>query len=201
MDYNTQLPKLKLPEYGRNIQKMIDHAISLEDREERTKAAHTIIKVMGNMNPSLRENRDFKHKLWDHLHMMAEFKLEIDSPFDPPSPDQFQTRPARVPYPKQKIKFQHYGKIVEQMIDQAIQMEDDKKRMEYGRLIANHMKLSYLSWNKDSVNDALILNSLKELSGGLLDLPPGTELMEFKEPVIKPTNTKKKRHKGNKSKQ
>lgn len=196
MDYNTSLPKLRLPEYGRNIQRMIDHAISLKDREERTKAANTIIKVMGNLNPSLRENRDFKHKLWDHLHMMAEFNLDIDSPFEPPKPEQFRTRPSRVPYPQSSIRYRHYGKTIENMIEMAIQMEDSEKKTELIRALANHMKLCYLTWNKESVTDQVIMQSLKEMSGGLLELPEDTVLVEIKEPIHKPSPTKKKRSKG-----
>jgi len=200
MEYNTQLSKLRLPEYGRNIQRMVDHAKGIEDREERTRAANTIIQVMGSLNPSLRENRDFRHKLWDHLQLIADFSLDVDSPYPTPSREQFQTKPSRIPYPQTKIKVQHYGKILERLMIFAIEMEEGEKKTEFVKQIANHMKLCYLTWNKDSVTDALILHSLRENSGGLLSLPDDTLLAEIKELPAKSTPVKKKKGKGFKSK-
>lgn len=200
MEYNTQLSKLRLPEYGRNIQRMVDHAKAIEDREERTRAANTIIQVMGSLNPSLRETRDFRHKLWDHLHLIADFTLDVDSSYPTPSKEQFQSKPARIPYPQTKIKVQHYGKILERLMMMAIEVEEGEKKAEFVKQIANHMKLCYLTWNKDSVTDTLILHSLREMSGGLLSLPDDTILAEIKELPAKSTAVKKKKGKGYKSK-
>ena len=192
MEYNNKLKRLRMPEYGRIIQNMVDHAITIPDREQRNVAANTIIQVMGNINPTLRDNRDFKHKLWDHLHLIADFKLDIDSPFEVPTMDHFLGKPERVPYPFTRIKIRHYGKIVEMLIEKAFEIPEEDKRLEFTRQIANHMKLSYLTWNKDNVTDEIILESLRELSGGRLTLPAGTTLSDVKELPPKTVSTRKK---------
>ena len=117
MEYNTQKKKLLLPEYGRNIQKMVDYLLTIEDREERTRAAKTVIDVMGNLYPHLRDVPDFRHKLWDHLAIMSEFKLDIDTPYPLPSLSKLQEKPERLPYSSNHIKYKHYGKLVEKLID------------------------------------------------------------------------------------
>jgi hypothetical protein len=193
MDYNTQRDKLILPEYGRNIQKMVDHAITIEDREARNQAANTIIQVMGNLNPQLRENRDFKHKLWDHLHFIAEFKLDIDAPFDPPQKDQFEKKPDPLPYPSGDIKYKHYGKIIEDLIEKALEIEEGDARDDFVRFIANHMKLSHVTWNKEGVADEVIFKALRDLSHGRLRVKEGTVLIDPKE-TSRPQ--KKKKGKG-----
>jgi len=192
MEYNNKLKRLRMPEYGRIIQNMVDHAISIPDRDQRNIAANTIIQVMGNINPTLRDNRDYKHKLWDHLHLIADFKLDIDSPFEVPTMDYFLGKPDRVPYPFTRIKIRHYGKIVEMLIEKALEIPEEDKRQEFTRQIANHMKLSYLTWNKDNVTDEIILDSLRELSQGRLTLPPGTTLSEVKELPPKTVPARKK---------
>jgi len=189
MDYNTQRDKLILPEYGRNIQKMVDHAITIKDREERNLAAQTIIHVMGNLNPQLRENRDFKHKLWDHLHFISDFKLDIDSPFEMPQKDQFERKPDPLPYPAKKIRYKHYGKIVEYLIEKAIKLEDGDAKDDFVRFIANHMKLSHVTWNKEGVADDVIFKAIRELSHGQLKVREGTSLIDPKE--VKPQKKKK----------
>ena len=193
MEYNTQLPKLKLPEYGRNIQMMVEHILTLENRDERTRAANTVIQVMGSLNPSLRENRDFKHKLWDHIQIIADLQLDIDAPYDPPTLEQLQSRPAKVPYPQRDARSEHYGKIVHQLIKKALDLPESEKKEEFVKAIANHMKLSYLTWNKDSVTDELIITSLKTMSNGQLVLPPDTKLIEIKEVPHKQVQVKKRK--------
>lgn len=192
-----------MPEYGRIIQEMVDHAITIPDRDMRNLAAHTIIQVMGSINPTLRDNRDYKHKLWDHLHLIANFKLDIDSPFDVPDMDHFASKPEQVPYPSTVIRYQHYGKIVEGLIEKALEIPEGEQRFDFAKQIANHMKLSYLTWNKDNVTDEIIINALSDLSKGRLVLPPGTVLAEIKElpprsmtPVKKKRPTQKSNHKG-----
>ncbi len=194
MDYNTSRKKLQLPEYGRNIQMMIDHAVSLESKEERTKAAETIIQVMGNMNPALKDNRDFKHKLWDHLHIIAQFNLDIESPFETPKPDYFTRKPDPLEYPGGRIKYMHYGKVVELMIEKAKTMEEGDGRDHFITAIANHMKLAYVTWNKDSVPDEVIFKALDNLSNGMLKVKEGVSLIEPKE-APKPQSNKKKKGK------
>ena len=181
MDYNTQRSKLILPEYGRNIQKMVDHAIALKDKESRNMAANTIIQVMGNLNPHLRENRDFKHKLWDHLHFIADFQLDIDAPFEAPEKEHFEKKPDPLSYPSNTIRFKHYGKIVEDLIEKALEMEPGDMQDDFVRFIANHMKLSHIAWNKDGVADDVIFKAVKNLSQGRLSVKEGVSLIDHKE--------------------
>lgn len=166
MDYNSNRKKLSLPEYGRNLQNMVDHILTIEDRDERNRAAKTLIDIMGNMYPYLRDINDFKHKLWDHLAIMADFKLDIDYPYDPPQRETFNERPKRVPYNNGAIKLRHYGRITESMITEAANYESGEEKEALIKLMANHMKKSYLIWNKDSVDDDKIYEDLESLSKG-----------------------------------
>lgn len=175
LEYNTERPKLIIPEYGRHFQKMVDHAVSIEDREERNKVAKAIISVMGNLQPHLRDVPDFQHKLWDQLFIMADFKLDVDSPFPIPSKEVLQQRPDPLEYPQNHPKYRFYGNNIKRMIDVAVSWEkgDMRDGLEYA--IANHMKKCYLNWNKDTVEDAVIFDHLKELSNGEIDLAPDGE--------------------------
>ena len=168
MDYNTQQPALIISEYGRNIQKMVDYACTIKNKEERGKAVNAIIAVMGALNPHLRDVADFKHKLWDHIYIISKFKLEADSPYPKPKPEHFQTKPKRVKYPSNDIRYKHYGKTIEALIAKGIDMEEGAKKKYYIETLANLMKRSYLNWNRDSVNDEVILQHLKEMSKGKL---------------------------------
>ena len=170
MTYNTDQPKLIIPEYGRNIQRMIDHCGTLEDRAERNKCAKAIIQVMGQLNPHLRDVADFNHKLWDHLFIISKFSLEVDSPYPLPSAETFDTKPDRITYPSGRIKYKHYGKTIEEMIEKAKAYEEGPEKEELKRVIANHMKKSYINWNKDSVTDEIIVGHLLELSKGALKI-------------------------------
>lgn len=181
MDYNTQRKHLALPEYGRHIHQMVDQLLEIEDRDERNKTAKAIIAVMGNMNPHLRDINDFKHKLWDHLHIMADFNLDIDSPYPKPEAAVIFEKPKHVPYPSHPIKYKHYGRSISLMIDEAIALEDGEQKEALTSLIANHMKKSYLIWNKDSVSDDDIIRDLAELSNGKLALVPDFKFNEIKE--------------------
>ena len=175
LEYNTERPKLIIPEYGRHFQKMVDHAVSIEDRDERNKVAQAIISVMGNLQPHLRDVPDFQHKLWDQLFIMADFKLDVDSPFPIPSKELLQQRPDPLEYPQNHPKYRFYGNNIKRMIDVAVSWEkgDMRDGLEYA--IANHMKKCYLNWNKDTVEDAVIFKHLKELSNGEIDLAPDGE--------------------------
>jgi hypothetical protein len=176
MDYNTSLPKMIIPEYGRNIQKMIDFAITVEDREERNKVANAIITVMGQLNPHLRDVTDFKHKLWDHLFVISDFKLDVDSPYPKPTRETFITKPDKVNYPSGDIRYKHYGKAIENMILKATEYEEGEMKNALIETIANLMKRSYLAWNRDSVNDEVILQHLDELSKHKLKFPETARL-------------------------
>ena len=170
MEYNTSLPKLIIPEYGRNVQKMVHLIIEIEDRDKRNHQAKAIIEVMGNLNPHLRDVPDFKHKLWDHLFIMSDFQLDVDSPYGKPSKESFEEKPEKLEYSDNNIKLRHYGKILPKIIERAIDLEEGDYKDFLVFCIANHMKKSFLNWNKDTVEDSVILNHLFELSNGQIDI-------------------------------
>ncbi|MCC8199577.1 MAG: DUF4290 domain-containing protein [Tannerellaceae bacterium] len=171
MNYNTELKRLTLPEYGRNIQNMVDHCITIEDREERKRCANTIINIMGNLFPHLRDVNDFKHILWDHLAIMADFQLDIDYPYEIIKKENLYAHPPpRIPYNNSRIQYRHYGKTLELMIKKATELEEGDQREQLTRLLANQMKKSFLTWNKESVDDRKIFKDLEELSQGSIVL-------------------------------
>jgi len=179
MDYNSKRKKLALPEYGRNVQNMVDHILTIEDRDERNRAAKTVINVMGNLYPYLRDVSEFTHKLWDHLAIMADFKLDIDYPYEPPSPDILTEKPNNVPYAQFPIKYRHYGLIMEKMIEKASEFEGEEKEI-LTQQLANQMKKSYLVWNKGAVEDEKIFLDMEELSDGKLKIDSSLQLTETK---------------------
>lgn len=196
ISYNTQLKRLVLPEYGRNIQQMVDHCVSIEDREERTKCAYAIINTMGNLFPELRDAEDYKHKLWDHLAIMSDFKLDIDYPCEIVKPENLVSEPDKVVYHISPIKLRHYGRNIELMIAKAATLSPGEERDALVLLIANHMKKLMLSVNKDGVEDAKILKDLLYYSRGMLNLDPEEfHLHEFKEAPAQTTSGKKKKKK------
>jgi hypothetical protein len=181
MEYNTQLPHLQIPEYGRNIQIMIDHCITIEDRDERNRCARAIIQIMGQLNPHLRDIADFTHKLWDHLFVISKFKLDVDSPYPRPNAETFTTKPKTVPYPANKIRYKHYGKTIERIIDVAKTYEEGPEKRELSRLIANHLKKSYVNWNKDSVTDDVIFKQFREMTNNELIIDESSALTHANE--------------------
>jgi len=174
IEYNSERPKLIIPEYGRHIQKMVDQAIAKETKEERNKVASSIIAVMGNLNPHLRDVTDFQHKLWDQLFIISDFKLDVDSPYPIPKREELQEYPQSLEYPQNFPKYRFYGNNIKRMIDVAIGWEDGEKKEASVFTIANHMKKCFLNWNKDTVEDDVIFKHLFELSEGKLNLK-GTE--------------------------
>jgi hypothetical protein len=180
-DYNTQRKRMALPEYGRNVQKMVDHIKTIEDRTERNRAARTIISIMGNLNPHLRDVGDFKHKLWDHLALIASFELDIDSPYTVPEPSKFVEKPKQVPYKQGDIRFLHYGRIIELMIDAASELEEGPEKEYFTTLIVNQMKKSYITWNRGQVADEVIIGDMKLLSAGKLKMTEGVRILEVRE--------------------
>jgi hypothetical protein len=180
-DYNTQRKRMALPEYGRNVQKMVDHVKSIEDRDERNRAAKTVIQIMGNLNPHLRDEGDFKHKLWDHLALIADFDLDIDSPYPIPERTKFVEKPNQIPYKQGDIRFLHYGRIIELMIDAAIEIKDGEEKEYLTTLIVNQMKKAYVTWNRSQVADEVIIGDLKVLSRGRLKITDGVKILEIKE--------------------
>lgn len=169
MIYNTQKKKLVLPEYGRNIQEMVDHCLVIKDREERKKCAYAVVEIMGNMFPHLRDVNDFKHILWDHLAIMSDFKLDIDFPYEVVKEEDLNTHPDKLSYSRPTMKYRHYGKLLEKMIVIAADMEEGEKKDFLITQLTTQMKKSYMQWNKD-VDDEKILSDLFELSGGKIEL-------------------------------
>lgn len=170
LEYNTERNKLIIPEYGRHFQKMVNHAISIEDSVERNKVAQSIISVMGNIQPHLRDVPDFQHKLWDQLFIMSDFKLKVDSPFPITTKEMLQEKPAPLEYPQDFPKYRFYGNNIKRMVDVAVKWEKGDMRDGLEYTIANHMKKCYLNWNKDTVDDSAIFKHLFELSEGEIDM-------------------------------
>ena len=177
LEYNTERPHLIIPEYGRHIQKMVDQAVAMTDKEERNKCAKSIIAVMGNLNPHLRDVPDFQHKLWDQLFIIADFKLDVESPYPQPSQEELRQRPEPLEYPQNHPKYRFYGNNIKRMIDVACKWEEGEMKNALVINIANHMKKSFLNWNKDTVEDPVIFNHLYELSDGKLDLRASEEVL------------------------
>ena len=199
LEYNTERPHLHIPEYGRHFQKMVDYAVSIKDRDERNKVAQTIISVMGNLQPHLRDVPDFQHKLWDQLFIMSDFNLDVDSPFPITSKEVLQQRPEPLEYPQNHPKYRFYGNNIKRMIDVAVKWDkgDLRDGLEYA--IANHMKKCYLNWNKDSVEDSVIFEHLKELSKGEIDLASGGENLTESNQFLKSRTNKSNRNNGRKN--
>lgn len=175
LEYNTEREHLIIPEYGRHMQKMINHAKALQDKEERNKIAKAIISVMGNMQPHLRDVPDFQHKLWDQLFIMSNFELDVDSPYPKPTKELLEERPEPLRYPQNHPKYRFYGNNIKTMIDVANTWEDGDLKEALVYTIANHMKKCFLNWNKDTVEDIVIYDHLFELSGGKIDLRASEE--------------------------
>ncbi|ARV08223.1 methionyl-tRNA formyltransferase [Winogradskyella sp. PC-19] len=194
LEYNTEREHLIIPEYGRHLQKMINHAKSRETKEERNKLAKSIISVMGNLQPHLRDVADFQHKLWDQLFIMADFDIDVDSPYDKPEREVLQARPEPLKYPQNFPKYRFYGNNIKTMIDVAITWEDGEMKEALTYTIANHMKKCFLNWNKDTVEDAVIYDHLFELSNGALNLKDSEETLSDSNSLLR---TKSKY--GNKS--
>ena len=193
LEYNTGRPGLALPEHGRNVKKMVNFALTVEDKEERNKVVNAIIKVMGQLNPQLRDHDDYAHKLWDHIFILSDFKLDVDSPYPIPTKETFETKPDKVAYPKRTIKYGHYGQTIENLIRDIENKEDLEERKKMINGVANLMKRFYLTWNRNSVEDEVIVKQLNELSGGKLDVKvEDVVLLEHKDAQLRKSITTEK---------
>ena len=161
---------MELPEYGRSVQNMVDHALTIEDREERQRCANTIVNIMGGMFPHLRDVPDFKHKLWDHLAIMADFKLDIDYPFEIVKREELDMKPGKISYPDKAIRYRHYGRFLESMIKKLSEMEEGEEKQALLQLLAVQMKKNLNNWNKEGIEDQKIVDDLREYSNGTIDL-------------------------------
>ncbi|MGJ8744517.1 DUF4290 domain-containing protein [Polaribacter sp.] len=189
LEYNSERPLMIIPEYGRHIQKLVDHCLALDTKEERDKMAKAIVDVMGNLQPHLRDVPDFKHKLWDQLFIMADFKLDVESPYPQPSKEELREKPEGLPYPKSASRYRYYGNNIQTMIDVALDWEEGEKKEALVFTIANHMKKCYLNWNKDTVDDAVIFKHLYDLSDGKLDLRNTEEALTESKNLLKKPRT------------
>ena len=203
--YNTARPKMLIPEYGRNVQKMVDHAVSIPEREQRNKVAEAIIKVMGELKPELRDVEEYKPKLWTHLFIMSDFNLDVDSPYPMPKREALSAKPEALDYPQKKIKIGHYGKNVEVLIGKAIEMEDPDEREALVKTVACMMKQFYLTFNTQSIDDKTIGDHIKKLSDGkivledLSFLPSTGSILKTVTPVNNGSNNKKQNNNKNRS--
>ena len=195
-DYNTQRKRMALPEYGRNVLKMIEHVKTIKDPEERNQAARTIIQIMGNLNPNLREVTDFRHKLWDHIMIIADFDLDVDSPYPGPDRKKLDAKPNKVPYHNGEIKYSHYGRIVPAMIEAAANMDDGEEKDYLTALILNQMKKDYLTWNKATVADEIIIRDLTDMSGNRLKVPENFRLPDVRDLLAQPKSKTQGKHQG-----
>jgi uncharacterized protein DUF4290 len=195
-DYNSTRNKLILSEYGRNVQNMVKYIVALPTKEERNRYAQVVIDLMGFLNPHLRDVADFKHKLWDHLHIISDFKIDVDSPYPKPSIEAIHLKPERLKYPHQRIRYKHYGKTIELMIEKAKSIEEPERRQHMVQAIANFMKMAYVQWNKDSVADESILADLRELSKGELKIEDNINLNKIEYRSIN-QNNQNNRNKNN----
>lgn len=203
MDYNTSRPKMLIPEYGRNVQNMIDYAIALPTKDDRNKAVHAIIEVMGQLNPHLRDVEDYRHKLWTHLFIMSDFKIDVDSPYPVPKQEEIDKKPDILAYPKNKIRYGHYGNNVQRMIENIVNIENDEERNIVTNRLANLMKKLYVSYNNEAVENEVILEQLVELSNGKLVLANPDDLtatQQILRSIGGPTSNQFKKKKPIKSK-
>ena len=159
-----------MPEYGRSVQNMVDHALTISDRAERQRCANTIIKIMGNMYPLLKDMHDFKQKLWDHLAIMSDFKLDIDYPYEVVRPDSLACAPERIPFAKGRIRYLHYGRLLEGLIKKAVSMPEGEEKAQLVHLIAIQMRKNFITWNKDSVEIQKLIADLEDYTDGAISL-------------------------------
>ena len=193
MEYNTNRTKLLMPEYGRNIQMMVEYCKSLPSKEERNEVAKTIVEFMGQRNPHLRDEENYKHKLWDHLYILADYDLDVDAPYPFPTREELAQKPNRMDYPSFENEYKFYGKSILQLIDRAIELEEGEEKEALIQVIANNMKKSYNVYNKEHVQDEVIFRHLKELSQDKLDLT-GIETLD-KSKIYHPNRNKRNNHK------
>ena len=193
MEYNTNRTKLLMPEYGRNIQMMVEYCKSLPSKEERNEVAKTIVEFMGQRNPHLRDEENYKHKLWDHLYILADYDLDVDAPYPFPTKEELAQKPNRMDYPSFDNEYKFYGKSILQLIDKAIELEEGEEKEALIQVIANNMKKSYNVYNKEHVQDEVIFRHLKEFSQDKLDLT-GIETLD-KSKIYHPSRNKRNNYK------
>jgi len=181
MEYNTTRNHLEMKEYGRHVQKMVAHLLTIEDKERRQKQAHAVIELMGFINPQLKNIEDYRHKLWDHLFLISDFKLEVDSPYPIPTRESLRARPDPLAYPKRYPRYSHLGKHLELVIQKAMAEENEEKRSGFAHAIAYYMKLTYNTWHKELVQDDSIRSELNTITQGKLEFTNTPYVKAFRE--------------------
>ena len=190
LDYNTQREKLLMTEYGREIQKMVDHAVGLPSKEERLKCAKTIIKMMLTKVPQIRSNAGYEQTLWDHLYLMSSGQLDIDWPYDVSGAEKIHSKPAPIPLPQNRIRLRHYGKLVEELLEKLKTMPEGSKRDELARQTANQMKRDLLQWGHGSADDEKVADDIARLTDGVIQIDLGT--FRFENMTVLPVDEGKK---------
>jgi hypothetical protein len=193
MEYNTTRSKLLMPEYGRNVQRMVEFLLTVDDRDRRLRQAEMIVELMGTLNPHLKTIEDYRHKLWDHLHQMTDFKLDVDAPYPKPTPEQVFKKPEVLPYPQQKIMNRHLGKNLQSLMEKGLEESDKEKKQGFTQAVGYYMKLAYANWHKEPVHDDMIKNELAILSHGEMQYETGG----YRVHVEQPTRTNFKPRNGN----
>ncbi len=193
--YNSTRKPLIFPEYGRHVQKMVDFAVSIEDDEKRKEAVYAIINVMGRMHPNLKDVDDFNHKLWDHLIIMSDYKINVDSPYGNPTPTDSIITPKSIAYRDTDIRYKQYGRIVFKMIEEEKNCNSEEEKKALAMIVANHIKKSLYLWNSDNINDELVIEAMEKLSKGRLTLPKETTLVEMRQNFT-PNNKRRGRKKN-----
>jgi len=196
LDYNTQREALLMPEYGREIQKMVDHAMTLESKEERLRCAHAIVKQMENKVPQIRENANYKQTLWDHLYLMSHKQLDIDWPYDVSGAEKIHSKPQSVPLPQSQIRLRHYGRLIEELAEKLKTMPAGSEREELIRLTANQMKRDLMQWGHGSMENEKVADDLARITDGAVQLDLNSfrfeKVQTVGEPVAKKNKKKKK---------
>lgn len=196
MDYNTQREKLILPEYGRYVQEMVKKVKTIEDKQERTRQIKAVVNVMGTLNPQLREMNDYYHKLWDHVHLIANLDLDVDAPFPAPEKATFDAKPHTIDMQRNPVKVMHYGRNIQNMVMAIAAKPEGEERNSTTIALALYMRKQYLIWNKDTVSDQTIFRDIEMLSGGALIVPEGTKLTEIQGEYRQPNSTMPRRPQG-----
>jgi hypothetical protein len=173
MEYNTQRSQLMMPEYGRNVQRMVEYLLTIEDSEVRLRNAKAVIELMSTLNPNLKAIEDYEHKLWDHLYLMTNFKLDVDSPYPAPTPEEIYKKPEPIPYPQEPIENRHFGKNLSALIEKALKETNLEKRQGFTQIIGYYMKLAYINWHKEPIHDDMIRNELLAMTNGELKYEQG----------------------------
>jgi hypothetical protein len=198
MEYNTSRSRLVIPEYGRTVQKIAEYILTIEDKAERNRATLSLINIMGQVNPQPRDQAENKQKFWDHLFILTDFKLDVDCPYETPTPNSVLfTRPAPMGYIHNRIRYKHYGKNVERMLDYAVKMEEGPQKNAFVNSLASYMKMAYWMWNNDKAPDMVVIDSIREMTDGKITLREINELSAHNDTYSQKSRKDPRQHQNN----